>query len=164
MINSYKFIFPWVLISAFTISAFAQSDSEVIKKLSKKADIILTGKVTQKESSWNESKTRIYTKATVQVDELLKGNGSQNYVEIMYPGGEVGDVGELYTHMPKFDKDEEVLVFLKKDNKKEIYKVLDGEVGKISIQEDAKTNEKITSSHLRIKDLKTKIKSFLNEQ
>jgi hypothetical protein len=164
MSNSYKFTFPWILILAFTISAFAQSDSAVIKKLSKKADIILTGKVSQKESSWNESKTRIFTKATIQVDELLKGNSTQNYVEIMYPGGEVGDVGELYTHMPRFDKDEEVLVFLKKDNKKGVYKVLDGEVGKISIQEDAKTKEKITSSHLRIKDLKTKIKSFLNEQ
>lgn len=164
MINSYKFIFPWVLISAFTISALAKSDSAVIKKLSKKADIILTGKVTQKESSWNTAKTRIYTKATVQVDELLKGNNSQNYVEIIYPGGEVGDVGELYTHMPKFDKDEEVLVFLKKDNKNGTYKVLNGESGKIIVLEDARTKEKITNSNIRIKDLKTKIKGFLNEQ
>jgi hypothetical protein len=164
MINSYKFIFPWVLISVFTISALAQSDSAVIKKLSNKADVILTGKVTQKESNWNESKTRIYTKATVEVDEVLKGNNNQNYVEIMYPGGEVGDVGELYTHMPKFDKDEEVLVFLKKDKRNDTYKVLNGESGKMTVMEDAKTREKITSSHIRIKDLKTKIKGFLKEQ
>lgn len=146
------------------ISAFAQSDSFVIKKLSKKADVILTGKVTKKESSWNTAKTRIYTKATVQVDELLKGNNSQNYVEIIYPGGEVGDVGELYTHMPKFDKDEEVLVFLKQDKKTSAYKVLNGEAGKITVQEDAKTKEKVTSSNLRIKDLKAQIKGFIHEQ
>ncbi len=164
MINSYKFIFSWVLISVLMISAFAQSDSFVIKKLSKKADVILTGKVTKKESSWNTAKTRIYTKATVQVDELLKGNNSQNYVEIIYPGGEVGDVGELYTHMPKFDKDEEVLVFLKQDKKTSAYKVLNGEAGKITVQEDAKTKEKVTSSNLRIKDLKAQIKGFIHEQ
>lgn len=146
------------------ISAFAQSDSFIIKKLSKKADVILTGKVTKKESSWNTAKTRIYTKATVQVDELLKGNNSQNYVEIIYPGGEVGDVGELYTHMPKFDKDEEVLVFLKQDKKTSAYKVLNGEAGKITVQEDAKTKEKVTSSNLRIKDLKAQIKGFIHEQ
>jgi len=164
MINSYKFIFSWVLISVLMISAFAQSDSFIIKKLSKKADVILTGKVTKKESSWNTAKTRIYTKATVQVDELLKGNNSQNYVEIIYPGGEVGDVGELYTHMPKFDKDEEVLVFLKQDKKTSAYKVLNGEAGKITVQEDAKTKEKVTSSNLRIKDLKAQIKGFIHEQ
>jgi hypothetical protein len=164
MINSYKFIFLWVLITAFTISALAQSDSAVIKKLSKKADAILTGKVTKKESNWNKSKTRIYTKATIEVDEVLKGNNNRNYVEIMYPGGEVGDVGELYTHMPTFDKDEEVLVFLKKDKRNDTYKVLNGESGKMTVMEDAKTREKITSSHMRIKDLKAKIKGFLKEQ
>ncbi|MEJ2048596.1 MAG: hypothetical protein P8Y60_01900 [Calditrichota bacterium] len=164
MIKSYKSIFPWILISAFTISAFAQSDSAVIKKLSNKADVILTGKVTKKESGWNESKTRIYTKATLQVDEVLKGNNNQNYVEIISPGGEVGDVGELYTHMPRFDKDEEVLVFLKKDHKNGLYKVLNGEAGKITVLEDSKTREKVTRSHVRVKDLKAKIKGFLKGQ
>jgi hypothetical protein len=66
--------------------------------------------------------------------------------------------------MPKFDKDEEVLVFLKKDKRNDTYKVLNGESGKMTVMEDAKTREKITSSHIRIKDLKTKIKGFLKEQ
>jgi hypothetical protein len=136
----------------------------VIKNLSKRADVILTGKVTEKKSSWNETKTRIYTKATVQVEEYLKGNSNGNYVEITYPGGEVGDVGELYTHMPQFEDNEEVLVFLKKDGKNGGYKVLNGEEGKITVLSDAKTKEKVTSSNLRIKDLKSQIKSFINEQ
>ena len=113
----------------------------MIKNLSEGADLILTGKVIQKESSWNASKTRIYTKATLQVDEMLKGNNNANDVEVNYPGGEVGDVGELYTHMPQFEDNEEVLVFLIKDEKSNEYKVLNGQEGKITVIEDEKTNE-----------------------
>jgi len=163
MINSHKFLFLMLIFSVFHSTSFAQKETSEIKKLSKDADVILTGKVSQKESSWNDSNTRIYTKTTVQVDEFLKGNNNKISVEITTPGGEVGDVGELYSHMPTFEDDEEVLVFLKKDTNSEVYKVLDGEKGKIRVLSDAQTNEKITSSNLRIKDLKTQIKSYINE-
>jgi hypothetical protein len=153
-----------LILLGFQLTSFAQEESSRIKKLSKGADVILTGKVTQKKSSWNESKTRIYTETTVQVDEYLKGKDNGNSVEITYPGGEVGDVGELYTHMPKFENDEEVLVFLKKDEKNRGYRVLNGEEGKISVISDAKTKEKVTRSNLRIEDLKSEIKSFINEE
>jgi hypothetical protein len=143
--------------------SFAQKGESEIKKLSKGADLILTGKVTYKKSNWNESKTRIYTKTTVEVDEYLKGENSENYVEITSPGGEVGDVGELYTHMPRFKDEEEILVFLKKDKKSDKYKVLNGEEGKITVLNDEKTQEKVTSSNLRIKDLKSQIKNYINE-
>ena len=42
-------------------------------RLSKGADVIITGKVTQQSSSWNDDNTRIYTKATIEVEEYLKG-------------------------------------------------------------------------------------------
>lgn len=164
MINSNKFLFLLLFFLGFHLTSFAQKESYQLKKLSKEADVILTGKVTQKKSSWNENKTRIYTKATLQVEEYLKGKTNGNSVEITYPGGEVCDVGELYTHMPKFADNEEVLVFLEKDGKNKGYKVLNGEDGKISVLNDAKTKDKVTSSNMRIKDLKSQIKSFINEQ
>ena len=164
MINSNRFLFLILLFLGFQLTAIAQEESSGIKKLSKGADVILTGKVTHKKSSWNETKTRIYTKTTLQVEEYLKGKNNGESVEITYPGGEVGDVGELYTHMPKFEENEEVLVFLKKDGKNKGYKVLNGEEGKITVLSDPKTKEKVTSSNLRIKDLKSQIKSFINEQ
>lgn len=164
MFNSNNVIYLWLIILVFCLSSFAQNESLVIKNLSEGADLILTGKVIQKESSWNPSKTRIYTKATLQVDEFLKGNNNTNEVEVTYPGGEVGDVGELYTHMPKFDNNEEVLVFLESDEKMSEYRVLNGEEGKITVLEDPATNEKVTSSNLLIKDLKLQIESYLSEQ
>jgi hypothetical protein len=130
--------------------------------MSKNADLIITGKVTQQNSSWNENQTRIYTKATIQVEEYLKGNGNGSSLIVTYPGGEVGDVGEMYSHMPKFKDNEEILVFLKKDEKSSEYKVYNGENGKISVISDPQTGEKITTSNVKINSIKSQIKSYIN--
>ena len=152
-----------IIVGGFFSAAFAQLTSSDVERMSKNADIIITGKVTQQSSSWNESNTRIYTQATIQVEEYLKGNSNGNSLNVIYPGGEVGDVGEMYSHMPRFVDQEEVLVFLQKDQSKSDYKVLYGEEGKISIIDDPKTGEKITTSNVRINSLKTQIKSYIAE-
>ncbi|MDR3666098.1 MAG: hypothetical protein P4L35_04570 [Ignavibacteriaceae bacterium] len=162
MIKISRFLFYASLficmISSFSLSQ--QSDVK-LKRLTTDADLIVTGKVSGNKSNWNNDKTRIYTIATLDVDEYLKGNSSGSTVAITYPGGEVNGIGELYTHMPKFENNEDVLVFLKKDDKS--YKVFDGEEGKIKIIRDEKTGEKITSSNVRIEDLKTQIKKYLTK-
>jgi len=157
-----RLFFILIIVGGFYSSAFAQLTSSEFKSMSKNADLIITGKVTQQNSNWNENKTRIYTTATIQVEESIKGN-SQSLVEVRYPGGEVGDVGELYTHMPKFENNEEVLVFLKKDEKSTSYKVLNGEDGKINVLTDPKTGEKVTTSNVQINTLKAQIKSYIND-
>jgi len=55
-----RFIYSFVLIIAFVfhLNIYSQDKSTVIKNMSKKADLIVTGKVMQKKSSWNESKTK----------------------------------------------------------------------------------------------------------
>ena len=111
----------------YQFNAFSQTVSK-LEHLSEGADLILTGKVTQQSSEWNEDRSRIYTNATIQVEEYLKGNTNEGSIVVTYLGGEVGDVGELYTHMPKFENDEEILVFLKRDQRTSNYKVFNGEV------------------------------------
>lgn len=164
MCNSKIILMIILIYGGFLSVVFAQDEQAVIKKLVKGADVILTGKVTKQNSSWNENKTRIYTKATLKVDDYLKGNNNTNTVEVTYPGGEVGDVGELYSHMPRFTNDEEVLVFLKKDKKNISYRVYDGEEGKISLIRDSKTGEKVTTSNIKVNHIRAQIKSYLNEK
>jgi hypothetical protein len=141
----------------------AQQIKVDIKDLSKDADLIITGKVSQQISSWNEDKTRIYTIATVQVEDYIKGNVTGNSVSVKYLGGEVGDVGETYSHIPTFVNNEEVLIFLKKNENKSDYSVLYGEEGKISLVNDSQTGELVTSSNVRVSALKNQIKNFINE-
>jgi hypothetical protein len=141
----------------------AQQMAVELKDLSAGADVIVTGKITQLSSSWNDDNTRIYTRATIQVDEYLKGINNGSSITVSYPGGEVGDVGEMYSHMPRFVDDEEVLVFLKKDDKSSDYKIFNGENGKVSIINDSKTGEKVTTSNVQINSLKTQIKNYVND-
>ena len=161
---SIRVVFLLLFIFGLQLTLSAEDEPSRIKKLSKGADVILTGKVSQKKSNWNKDKTRIYTKTTVEVDEYLKGKNTRKSVEISTPGGEVGDIGEVYTHMPTFEENEEVLVFLKKDQNDEIYQVFSGEEGKIKVHKDAKTKEKVTNTDMRFKELKSQIKSYLREK
>jgi len=151
-----------IIVSGFFPAAFAQLTSSEVESMSKNADLIITGKVTQQSSSWNEDNTRIYTRATIQVEEYLKGNNNSGPVIVSYLGGEVGEVGEMYSHMPRFEDNEEVLVFLKKDDKSTNYKVFNGEEGKINVIIDPKTGEKVTTSNVQINSIKAQIKSYIN--
>jgi hypothetical protein len=164
MSNSIRFLFLILISISLQFTVFAQEETAKIKKLSREADIIVTGKVTQKESSWNESKTRIYTRTTIQVDEYLKGSNEGTFVDILHPGGEVGEVGEIYSHMPRFEEDEDILVFLKKDSKKKDYLVVNGEEGKIALLKKSNSNEKTTSLNVSLKEIKSQIKNYLKDQ
>jgi hypothetical protein len=152
------------IICGFQITSYSQQLSTDIESLSKGADVVLTGKVVQQNSKWNEDRSRIYTDATIQVEEYLKGNTNEGSIVVTYLGGEVGDVGEFYSHMPRFEDDEEILVFLKIDRKTSSYKVFNGEEGKLSIVYDKNTGEKVTTSSVNINSLKAQIKSFSKEQ
>jgi len=152
-----------MLICGIFSTTYAQQMAVELQDLSVGADVIITGKVTQQSSSWNDDNTRIYTRATIQVDEYLKGLNSGRSITVAYLGGEVGYVGELYSHMPRFIDNEEVLVFLKKNDKNSDYKVFNGENGKISVIDDPKTGEKVTTSNVQINSLKAQIKNYVND-
>lgn len=164
MRNKYLTTIILSILGLFIAVGLAKNETSRLAKLSKGADVIVTGKISEKKSDWNENKTRIYTRATLKVDEFIKGKGNGNSVEIIYPGGEVDDVGEIYTHMPTFEQDEEVLVFLKKDDKQNNYRVFQGEEGKIKVINDPGRKEKVNGTNQSIKALKAEIRNILNDQ
>jgi hypothetical protein len=158
----YK-LFLFLFFCGLYTTNFAQQEAADLKELTNSADVIITGKVINQTSSWNEDQTRIYTRATIQVDEYIKGASTGNTVTIKYLGGEVGEVGELYSHMPRFEDNEEVMVFLKKDGNNNDYKVSNGENGKISLINDPSTQELMTNSNIRVSSLKRQIKNLMVE-
>jgi dolichyl-phosphate-mannose--protein O-mannosyl transferase len=152
-----------IIAGGFFSASFTQTTTSDVKSMSKNADLIITGKVVEQNSSWNENNTRIYTQATIRVEEYIKGGNNTGSIIVSYPGGEVGEVGELYSHMPRFEDNEDVLVFLKKDDKNTNYKVVNGEEGKINVLTDPKTGEKVTTSNVQINTLKAQIKSYIKD-
>lgn len=153
----------FLLISLSGFNSYSQVASKKIEQLSKNADLIITGKVIKKKSNWNNDKSMIYTDVSIEVEEYFKGKKTQKTIVVRHPGGEVGGVGEIYTHMPRFEKSEEVMLFVQKaaDN---IYQVADGENGKITLTKKDATPKTRALRIKQIKTLKNEISKYVKEE
>jgi hypothetical protein len=63
-----------------------------------KAQIIFEGRVTAKSSFWNEAHTQIYTSNIISVYKVFKGSLNSIELELITPGGIVGNSMEEVTH------------------------------------------------------------------
>jgi len=156
--------FTFMMIFFIHFDGHSQSIQSDIKDLSKGADIIVTGKVVDQKSQWNSEKSKIYTQVTLQVEEFLKGSTNQDRVIITHLGGEVGSVGETYSHIPTFKNDEDVLVFLKKSEKDQSLRVFEGDGGKVTLYQDKISGEKVTSKNIKVSEMKKEIKNNVERQ
>jgi hypothetical protein len=141
----------------------AQTRRLPLEELSKKSELIVTGKVIDQIAEWNEEKTRIYTRVTIAVDEYHKGERSENTVTVTHLGGEIGDVGELYTGTARFEKDEEVFLFLKKDRRGN-YRVTGSNLGKYKIRQDPRTGQKVIGRNRTLNDFSARVKDIVRRQ
>ena len=155
-----------ILIFGFTINAKAQNQVNVMQKtieqLSDQSDMVVVGKVSEIHSKWNKDKSRIYTDVTVAVEEFVKGSETGKTVVVTHPGGEVGGVGEWYSYAPKFTKDEEVLLFAKRDKENNL-QVTKGQEGKFRITKDEVTGKRTVGSFYSLNDLSSRIKSIIKK-
>ncbi|MBP1649260.1 MAG: hypothetical protein H6Q30_2705 [Bacteroidetes bacterium] len=152
-----------ILVFAAAISvASAQQKQKTVDELTKQADVVAVGRVTALKSEWDEGKTRIITRVTLTVDEYLKeGTERSKTVNIVTLGGEIGDVGEMYTHVPTFRQSENVVVFLRKDNRGD-YRVSGGTQGKYSIERDPESRKMMVGGSIPVEDFTTSIKRSIN--
>ncbi|MCW8850642.1 MAG: hypothetical protein OQJ81_11735 [Melioribacteraceae bacterium] len=151
-------IFCFYLINS---NSFAQNKAQNLKKLTTSSELIIVGNVKETESHWNENKTAIVTKVSIKPTEFIKGRDNGSDLFITVPGGEIDNIGELYTHMPRFAKDEEVLLFMKQV--KNDYSIIGGESGKITLSSNHKGSQKTELTRQQIKELKNSIKNYLTE-
>ncbi len=129
-------------------------------QLSKEADVIVVGKVGRLVSEWNEDKSRIQTRITIAVSDIIKGEAGGSSITVVVPGGEVDGVGEWYSHMPRFENDEEVVVFAAKDSKGNL-KVASGQQGKFTIKKDKETGARMLPNVGSLQEFTSHIKNYL---
>jgi len=158
----------FAVVSTFLIALTVASASAQLKKLTTEeltegAEVVAVGKVSAMRSEWNKDRTRIYTKVTISVDQYVKGERVEKTLTITHLGGEVGDVGELYSGTPKFRKDEEVLVFVKKDKLGNL-RVTGGARGKYTITKSELTGLKVLGENKILDDFTAQIKSIVKKQ
>jgi len=106
-------------VAVFAVPAIALGAVMVkleTKDLAGQADAVVVGTVTASKAQWNEGKTKIITLSTVKIAETVKGD-LKGEVPVRTFGGEVDGLAQLVPGMPQFAKDEEVVLFLKSEDK-----------------------------------------------
>ncbi|HBQ27918.1 MAG TPA: hypothetical protein DD719_00550 [Desulfotomaculum sp.] len=127
-------IVGWIVMS-FLFFLPANSEALMLKKdlgtLANEADTIITGKVTNMKSQWEDNK--IFTYVTIGAKDILKG-AKKTEIIIKVPGGTVGDTACFVTDTPNFRINEEVFLFLKAKNN--YFNLLGGPQGKYTIMKN----------------------------
>jgi hypothetical protein len=156
-----KILFLFALL--LPLSLFSQTKLATTTELAQRAEVVAVGKVTSLVSEWNETRTMIRTRVTVAVQEYVKGATSDKLLTLYVPGGEVGGVGEIYTHMPSFRPDEDVVVFAEKD-KQNRYRISNGLQGKLTVKRDKGTGALMVSEGRTLENLTNEVKQVVEAE
>lgn len=113
-----KLIYSVFLLGTFVLLALvsthqaaALTEKADLSTLTARADQIVTGEVVRTEFFAVED-GRIYTRATVAITDNLKGVKNAE-VEVVVPGGTIGDQTMRMSEAPSFSEGESVILFLK---------------------------------------------------
>ena len=116
-----------------------------------KSDFIFVGTAVQSESAWNAEHTRIYTRTTFEVEEYVKGQGTDQETDgggavvVETLGGVVGDVGMMVPGVPQFRQGEKNLLFISTGPRTGKHRVVGWSQGRFKIKKDPKTGREMLS-------------------
>ena len=110
--------------------------------MAQQASVIVIGKIAKFKSSWDKNHQQIYTKITLTVDEVLKGELKKRRLTITQLGGVVDDVEAWIDGNPQFTEGERVLLFLDRQENGSL-RVLHLYQGKFSIFTDPETGAEL---------------------
>jgi len=118
------------------VSLFALMIEKSAAELAQDAKVIVQGEV-RSVKSYKGINGVIYTRASVVVNDVIKGKNIKKNITVEYEGGEVGDVGVFVEDEPTLEKGEQVLLFLTNSFwRKNVYYIVGGVLGKYAICSD----------------------------
>jgi hypothetical protein len=115
----------------------------IVKSLSledmvKEADVIVQGTVVQRTMSWNDERTRIYTVTDVRVADVLKGPvHAGETIHVRQLGGTVDGISQSIPGNAKLSPNEEVVLFLDRDEQKPLHYIVGMAQGKFTVDRTA---------------------------
>jgi hypothetical protein len=97
-----------------TASGTTTGSPPSLRELTRVADVIVVGEVALTQSEWNASRTIIWTRIDVRIEEVLKGPVKGERLSFSQIGGQVGEIAASVGGTPSFTQGERVLLFLSK--------------------------------------------------
>jgi hypothetical protein len=163
--SRYGSLAPLILAAVQIVvgQTYSQSTAIDMEGLTNRADVIAVGKIASLRSEWNQDRSRIVTRATIAVDQYLKGEQPQRSLVITVPGGEIDGVGEMYSHTARFKPDEQVVVFATADNRGQLG-VVGGDVGKMTVARDKVTGLQMVADKEPLSAFTSRLKGVVQAQ
>ena len=112
--RKHLFLLPFFVMSSFVYATTFVPIS--IKKQIKESDGLIQGEVISVTSEKNGN--RIVSKVTLLADKWIGLKPDENFIDIYYPGGKIGETVFDVKGSPKFDVGENVVLFTKKHKEK----------------------------------------------
>ncbi|MEQ9104335.1 MAG: hypothetical protein RIE53_06515 [Rhodothermales bacterium] len=125
------------LVVLLPLDAQAQS-SDIrlsVKQLKDTSESVVLARTVKTESFWNDDRSAILTRVTLQVEESLSGSAAGETVVIV-PGGQIGPYIHEVSDMPEFVTGEDAVVFLERHSSG-LTVVNGGARGKLEVKTDA---------------------------
>lgn len=103
----FAFLTLALALPAGASTFLAMSQEELVER----AAAVVTGRVVEVASFWNDKGTSIVTEAVIEVDEAILGD-APSHVRVRTLGGQVGDQKIVAIGSPTFERGEKLLLFL----------------------------------------------------
>lgn len=127
-----RFIFSFILLS-ITASINSFMIPLTVEELTVASDTIISGKVTHIQPYWDPATELIYSKITIEIEELLRGEDVGASCEIRVIGGSIGHIALACPDYPQFTIDEQAVFFLSLDMQSNTYRLPGGNQAKMSL-------------------------------
>jgi len=98
------------MLIALLLAATVQGPADV-ESLTASADAVVHARVARLASAWVPGGAQIFTTVTLRTLETWKGAPAEE-VQVLVPGGEVGEIAQTVQGVAAFGEGEEVVVFL----------------------------------------------------
>lgn len=113
-----------------------------VDTLTRRAAVIVEGKITRVASAWNANQTQIQTTVTLKVEKYHKGDLKQNTIDITFLGGVVGNITMAVIGQPSFAMNEDVFLFLRPNHAVRDIPFVGAHEGKFTVTTDPVTQVK----------------------
>ncbi|HTX99353.1 MAG TPA: hypothetical protein VMG09_04990 [Bacteroidota bacterium] len=140
--------------------ARSQNVSMTTDDLARQADVVAVGHVSSLVPQWDETHSRIRTQVTIAVSQNVKGTSAGSTLTLLVPGGELDGVGEMYSDIPVFRRDEDVVVFAQRSVQGS-YRVAGGLLGKFTVAKDELTGRAMVSDRLSVDEFASQLRSAI---
>lgn len=119
-----------------------------IEEMTQRSDTVVTGIIQNVEYRMND-RNQIFTYVTVEATDVLKGSPQNTVFEVIEIGGKTDRYTTAIYGAPSYEKDEEVVLFLRDHIEKvELKRIVALKQGKYSIVEDEQTGQKFAVTDL----------------